>query len=516
MPFLDFNHVSPASVSYDAIIVGSGAAGIFIATRLINQGLKVLIVESGCFEEKDEYQNLNKIEQTEKCQSNSIWNRKRMLGGTTTAWGGQSLPFSEIDFENRPWVSSAWPIAYKDLIDHYRQANSFMEIDQLNYDSDILALTGLRPPSFDSNNLYYHFSKWAPQPNFLKSHKKTLDKYADVLYHAHCTKILWKDVKSLAGVGVSSLDGKFGVFRANRVFIATGGIESVRILLLSVSDPESPLEDHSSRLGKGFMDHPCLQIGNVKTTDPFLLFRLQKLFGTQLYKGRKYSVRMSAATQWQCDNNLLNISGGFIFLPHSDHDWLENLRLVQKKPSLQSIARLMRVSHLALIGLFVLVYHKIIYRTNAKPVVAIMCEQPPVSKSFISLSPEKTDPFGQSLARLNWHIDPIVAQTIRTFASTLKAELEKAKVCDLELDDIISCDDSRLIEALSDVNHHMGGAPMGVSPQNSVLDQWMRPWGISNLFICSAAVFPTGSHSNPTLTLLALCSRLMQKIETDK
>ena len=139
-----------------------------------------------------------------------------------------------------------------------------------------------------------------------------------------------------------------------------------------------------------------------------------------------------------------------------------------------------------------------------------MCEQPPVSKSFISLEPEKTDPFGQPFARLNWHIDSIVPQTIRSFTFMLKSELVNAKVCNVNLCDKLVCDDTGLIEALSDVNHHMGGARMSVSAQDGVVDQWMRPWGIENLFICSAAVFPTSSHSNPTLTLLALCSRLMQ------
>lgn len=512
MPFLDFNHNSPTSVFYDAVVIGSGAAGIFIATRLIKQGLKVLIVESGCFEEKAEFQNLNRIEQTAKSQSNSIWNRKRMLGGTTTAWGGQSLPFSEIDFENRSWISSAWPITHEDLIDHYREANMFMGIDQLNYDTDIISLTGLRPPCFDSNNIYYHFSKWAPQPNFLKLKKKLLDKYADVLYHAHCTKILWKDSRTVAGIRVSSLDGKYADFFANKVFVATGGIESVRMLLLSVKDSDSPLDDHSSLLGKGFMDHPCLQIGNIKSTDSCLLFRLQKLFGTRIYKQWKYSVRISASRQWQYDNKLMNISGGFIFLPHATCDWLENLRLALKKPSLRSIAGLFRVFHLVLIGILVIIRHRFIFRTNAQPVLSIMCEQPPVSESSISLSLEQIDPFGQPLASLNWHIDPIVPQTIRAFASTLKSELSKSGVCNVELYDSIHLDDVHLIDYLSDVNHHMGGARMSLSPHDGVVDQWMRPWGVENLFVCSAAVFPTSSHSNPTLTLLALCSRLLERL----
>ncbi|RYG54373.1 MAG: hypothetical protein EOO01_01755 [Chitinophagaceae bacterium] len=39
---------------------------------------------------------------------------------------------------------------------------------------------------------------------------------------------------------------------------------------------------------------------------------------------------------------------------------------------------------------------------------------------------------------------------------------------------------------------------------NSDCQVWEHP----NLFLASSSVFPTGSHSNPTLTILALAERL--------
>jgi choline dehydrogenase-like flavoprotein len=39
--------------------------------------------------------------------------------------------------------------------------------------------------------------------------------------------------------------------------------------------------------------------------------------------------------------------------------------------------------------------------------------------------------------------------------------------------------------------------------------------GIENLHIASSSVFPTGGHSNPTLTLLALTIRLAEKLKRD-
>jgi choline dehydrogenase-like flavoprotein len=58
----------------------------------------------------------------------------------------------------------------------------------------------------------------------------------------------------------------------------------------------------------------------------------------------------------------------------------------------------------------------------------------------------------------------------------------------------------------------MGGARMSADAATGVVDGRLRPWGIPNLYVCSAAVFPTGSHSNPTLTLLALVARLADEL----
>jgi choline dehydrogenase-like flavoprotein len=64
---------------------------------------------------------------------------------------------------------------------------------------------------------------------------------------------------------------------------------------------------------------------------------------------------------------------------------------------------------------------------------------------------------------------------------------------------------------LSDVNHHMGGTRMSADASQGVVDPHLRVWGYENLYVMSASVFPTSSHSNPTLTLLALCQRWLKE-----
>ncbi len=60
--------------------------------------------------------------------------------------------------------------------------------------------------------------------------------------------------------------------------------------------------------------------------------------------------------------------------------------------------------------------------------------------------------------------------------------------------------------------HLVGGARMGTSPDNSVIDANQRVWGIPNLFISDGSVCPTQGAANPALTIMALASRLAERM----
>ena len=62
--------------------------------------------------------------------------------------------------------------------------------------------------------------------------------------------------------------------------------------------------------------------------------------------------------------------------------------------------------------------------------------------------------------------------------------------------------------------HHIGTARMGVDPRTSVVDADCRVHGVHNLYIAGAAVFPTSSQANPTLTLVALALRLAAHLKS--
>ena len=64
------------------------------------------------------------------------------------------------------------------------------------------------------------------------------------------------------------------------------------------------------------------------------------------------------------------------------------------------------------------------------------------------------------------------------------------------------------------LGHHMGTARMAASPGSGVVDGNCAVFGLPNLYIASSAVFPTCSHANPTLTIVALAVRLAQHLRS--
>lgn len=62
------------------------------------------------------------------------------------------------------------------------------------------------------------------------------------------------------------------------------------------------------------------------------------------------------------------------------------------------------------------------------------------------------------------------------------------------------------------VNHQMGTMRMGSDEATSVLNASQRFWGIPNLYVTDASVFPTSGGYNPTLTIQALAWRAANRI----
>jgi hypothetical protein len=507
MPFIDLDKKTPQSFLFpdtDVVIIGAGTAGILLAVSLTLKGKTVSIIESGHFEHDEEKQKLNSVEQTGKELKNASWGRKRVIGGTTVSWGGQSLPFAPLDFREREWVeNSGWPISFSDLAPYYRAADAFMGIDTLNYSTDIFPKIKVSDPGVDPSTFDFHVAKWTNKKNFYTEHSKLLEEKVNVFYNAQLTGIN-KDHNNIIGsIEVCNFKNDTFIFPVNTLILAAGTIETIRILLTNGIGNDSGL------LGKYFMDHPCIEVGTIETVD---MYKLQRMFNTHVWNGRKYSLRLSLAKDFQLKNQLLNCSASILFRPpKGSFDIHAELKLFKKDLKLKRLIKLLASTKSILrIGSSYLI-HRFYYKPKAAARLTVMIEQEPTEDSFISLS-DHTDQFNIPQASIHWTITKKTWVTAIATANALKERLEGTDAGEVNLFEHIDPNTSDWENYLSDVCHNMGGCRMSASAEEGVVDKNLQVWEVANLFICSQAVFPTGSHSNPVLTMLALALRLTDHI----
>lgn len=156
---IDF-HIKKSPVTYDAVIVGSGAGGGMAGYVLANAGLKVLMLEAGPFFDpaKDSQQlkfpwesprrgagttrpfgdfdaayggwELEGEPYTTKNNTQFDWFRVRMLGGRTNHWGRISLRMGPRDFKGHDYdgLTDNWPISYDDVKPFYDKVDRMIGV----------------------------------------------------------------------------------------------------------------------------------------------------------------------------------------------------------------------------------------------------------------------------------------------------------------------------------------------------------------------------------------------------
>jgi choline dehydrogenase-like flavoprotein len=513
VPFVDANKdlASFEAGGFDQIVVGAGAAGILVALELAAKGQRVLLLESGHFEPDPARQALNEMEQVGKPFGDANWTRHRIIGGTTTVWGGQSAPFPAEEFKQRDWIEhSGWPIGLEDLAPYYPTADRYMGLPPLYEAEDLHRRLGNRPPAFDPAQLHYHYSKWAPQPNFYKAHRRRLEREVVLLFNAQLLRIdLGTDGRASA-IEV----GNFNELRrmlpvSGSLVLTVGGIETNRILLLNNHQRPGGLGAEGGWLGRAFMEHPCIEGGFIRNSNPLAL---QAALGSRLHRGVRYSARVGSSGQWQEKQRLPSIIGGIMWL-YEDGDIgpLSHLRGFVRRPTVRGLGKVGSNVGRLVPGLWMLATRGLVYKPGAVAQLVFCIEQAPGRDSRIGLS-ERLDPFGKALAKLDWRIGQQTWDTLVAYAQTFTDELGRLGLGEVELLDHIRADEPDWRRHLSDVNHHMGGARMSAAAADGVVDPDLRVWGVPNLYVCSSAVFPTGYHSNPTLTVLALGARLAERL----
>src|SRR5260370_130656 len=123
--FIDARDLPNGSiVTAEICVVGSGPAGITVASEMARAGHDVVILEGGGKRADRSAQELYRGEVLDEVRHGALDKyRQRRFGGTSTGWGGRSAPFDPIDFQQGDYVpDNGWPIGTTDLARYYLRA----------------------------------------------------------------------------------------------------------------------------------------------------------------------------------------------------------------------------------------------------------------------------------------------------------------------------------------------------------------------------------------------------------
>ncbi len=517
-----------ARVVYDYCVVGAGPAGIALALALARAKRRVALLEGGGEAFDMRYQRLYAAESVGH-QVLPLRSRVRAFGGATAKWSGRSVCCDAIDFQARDWVPhSGWPISLDDIRPFCDSASRLSDIPApWENDSRVIAELAGGVFSYDDDGVIPCLWRF-PSRTAAKSvrwnvrHREAIarSKYIRMLLHANVTGFESNTERGVvSAVHAASLDGARARIAARAFILCCGCIESTRLLLASdIGRPGGPANAHD-QVGRYFMQHARGLAGVLTAKNSATARRLQDVFNVlRARSGRRYELGFALSPQVQEREKLLNCAGYLAY----DAPFETGLRAFQRAarhfkrngPNERFWAECAAAAQkpLEITG-------AVMRRLGGKHVVfnpsrirlMVDLEQAPDPESRITLS-EKRDALGQPLARIDCRFDGRERQTADHFARLIGKAFERNGVGRLEVADWLSTITDLNKNELGAIAHHYATTRMGTDPRYAVVDAHCAVFGVDNLYVAGSSVFPTGGHTNPTLTVIALSLRLAEHL----
>lgn len=501
---------------FDAVIVGSGFGGSFIAHTLVRAGLDVLMLERGGWVERgphnwaqDASVDLTPFYSTETPYrvlaggNSDIMGAYSCVGGPSVFYGGVSMRFRDADFEADPDIvgdsKAAWPFGYTELEPYYERAERLLGVaGEAGEDPTEPPRSGPYPGRFNGLSGTSRRIGEAARSLGLRPFRMPLA----INYHADdgrpacvaCTtcdtfacaigakndlatcilpELIERGLELRPNTVVSRLEVEGGRitsvlchdkttderrrYRGKLVFLCAGAIGSPHLLLASGLADTNPGGD---TIGRYLMRHCNAIVFGFFLRHPNRPEEFHKQLGVHDFYFGHPEVRSPPGKL----GSMQQLQSPPVGLVKAILPW----------PVGQVLAPAVR----RLTGLLV------------------MAEDMPQYENRVALDPTAQDRYGLPQLTITHHYTPRDLAACRALVGQAKRVLRAA---------------GGLFSYVHDIqtfSHAVGAVRMGEDPATSALDPYCRFRGVENLYVVDGSFMPTSAGLNPSLTIAANALRV--------
>jgi len=531
---------------YDAVIVGSGATGGIAALTLAEQGIKVLMIEAGPLLKREEasshepvdtlkrassliakkhknqiqhpgywknnpdlYGNEKKYPYTYPKDKPFLWTQGKQVGGRSLTWGGITLRLSPSDFKpaDKDGFGANWPISYDELSAHYDYVEKSFKIfgkkDNLeqipngNYIGEVplteselifgnhvkskLNFPFVQSRGFDKNASIKE-KDWPKSSSLGSSLKKALKTGNVQILPNHLVESFQTNKETEMASKIRIINTKNGLKRelnCDLILLCASTISSLRILLNSEKEScESGFVDTSGKLGRYLMDH-------ISISKFFSISHKENL------------------SKKSFDQAPLSGAGSF-FIPFgtkfpNETDFIRGYGIWGAIDRLGIPAFLKKEDNES-IG-FLISHGEVLPRKENRVSLSNKSDQWDIPIPKIEFA------WSDNEFKMIKHMTNTMLKAINCSGGQVKDLKSMLKIPFINVIENNSIALSGEIPPPGYYIHEVGGAPMGLKEEDSVLDKWNRLWRCKNVFVLDGACWPTSSWQSPTLTMMAISRR---------
>ena len=494
-------------VVYDIVVVGSGATGSMAAKCLTEGGANVLVLEAGPepapeFQEAGErtQEEFEAIRKRHPVQSRSLlynkknchlfiddidnpyttdrstefnWIRSRQAGGRTLIWSRFALRMSEQDLDPRKdEIGGAWPVSYGDLAPYYDKIEALIGVAGTAEEVPSLpdgCFLPRRVPSY-MRALRERLSKRFPERHLIPSREAVneigpvpVSGRGSTTIRPDCPRTTFRGNCIAARIELDRPDHAKRVVFVDReskcwyevegrvILLCASTIESIRLLLASTGRYfPTGLGNSSGVLGHYLMDH----FGGPR------MVAVGKIRDAQPFSRERAYIPQ-----------FCNLSG-------QREDFVRGYGIQADFETDGGGSTIMTMG--------------------------VFGEVLPNVDNAVELDRSIRDAWGLTVAKIRFHYGNN-EQNMALHAQTSLGEVVDA----LGFRPMIA-HDGLLVPGTR--AHELGGARMGISPSDSVLNGFNQCWDVPNLFVTDGACFPSAGYKGPTLTMMALTVRACDRV----